>query len=204
MRGRPLVRYPFGIRRRLQHRRSRSGRGSGLDGRPSGLRTMWRRRLRSNLGFLPRSRRQPHPAGRMCRPRRPVRVLRQGSRVVRRCSRGPRLERRLRASLEQLLLPALQLLLAWWPQPPPRPVSRRQPDSQACHRDPAVRASPAVRSPSRADQLVPPSLLPNRKRGCPLDHPLLPRGRRVRRCSHQLRHQCRQRARRLNRSSRTH
>lgn len=203
MPGRLRVQYPFGIRRRLQHRRNPSGRGSGLDGRPSGLRTMWRRRLHSNLEFLPASRHQPHPVGRMRRPRRPVRVLR-GSRPVRRCSRGPRLERRLGASLEHLLRPVLQRLRLWWPQPPPRPVSRRQPDSLARHRDPAVRASPAVRPPSRADQLVPPSLLPDRKHGCPLDRPLLPRGRPVRRCSHQLRRQCRQRPPRLNRSSLTH
>jgi hypothetical protein len=203
VRGRPLVQYPFGIRRRLQRRRSPSGRGSGLDERPSGLRTMWRRRLHSNLGFLPRSRRQPLPVGRMPHPRRPVRVVQPGSRVVRRCSRGPPLERRLRVSLEQLL-PALQRLLLWWPQPPPRPVSRRQPDSPAHHRHPAVLASPAVRLPSRADQLVPPPLLPDRKRGFPSDRPLLPRGRRARRCSHRLRRQGRQRPPRLNRSSRTH
>jgi hypothetical protein len=143
----------------------------------------------------------------MRRLRRPVQVFRPGSRVVRRFSRDPRLERRLGASLEQLQLPAPQRLLLWRPLPPPRPVSRRQPDSLARqpdnlarHRDPAVRASPAVAPPFRADQPVPPSLLPDRKRGCPPDRPLLPRGRRVRRCSHQLRlqSQC------LNRSSRTH
>ena len=161
---------------------------------------MWQRHLRSNLGFLPRSRRQPHPVGRMRRVCSHVRVLRPGSRLVRRCSRGP-LERRLGASLEHLLLRALQRLPVWRPQQRLRSVRRRRPDSLARPLSPAALAGPpAVRPPAPADQLVLRSLLPeDHKRACPPHRPLLRRGRRVRRCSHQLRRQ----SRCLNRSSRT-
>ena len=200
MLGRPLVPYPCGIRRRRQHLNKASGRGWGLVGRPSCLRTMWQLRLRSNLGFLPCSRRQPHPVGRMRRLRSHVRVLRPGSRLVRRCSRGP-LERRLGASLEHLLLRALQRQPVWRLQQRLRSVRRRQPGSLARPLSPAVLAGPpAVRPPAPADQLVLRSLLPeDHKRACPPHRPLLRRGRRVRRCSHQLRRQ----SRCQNRSSRT-
>jgi hypothetical protein len=229
VRGQPQVRYPFGIRRRHQHLNKASGRGWGLVGRPSGLTAMWQRRLRSNLEFLPPSRRQPHPVGRMRRLRRHVRALRPVSRLVRRCSRGRRLEPRLGISLRHLRLRVLQRLLLWWLQPPPRPVSRRQQDIPARHQQrPAVLANrpdslerhplyqpvlgsrPAVRPP--VDQLVPrPPLLPDRKRVRPPDRPLLPQGRRARRCSHRRRCQSRYRgryrgryrARCLNRSSGT-
>ena len=127
---RPLVPYPYGIRRRRQHLNKASGRGWGLVGRPSCLRTMWQLHLRSNLGFLPCSLRQPHLVGRMRRLRSHVRVLRPGSRLVRRCSRGP-LERRLGASLEHLLLRALQRQPVWRLQQRLRSVRRRQPDSLA-------------------------------------------------------------------------
>jgi hypothetical protein len=115
MLGRPLVRYPFGIRRSHQHLNKASGRGWGLVGRPSGLRAMRLLRLHSNLEFLPRSRRQPHPVGRMRRPRRYVRALRPVSRLVRRRShsRGRRLEPRLGISLRHPRLRVLQRLLLW-------------------------------------------------------------------------------------------
>ena len=201
VRVRPLVQYRYGIRRRLQHLNKASGRGWGLVGRPSGLRAMRQRHLRSNLGFLPRSRRQPHPVCRMRRLRSHVRVLRPGSRLVRRCSRGP-LERRLGASLEHLLLRPLQRPPVWRPQQRLRSVRRHQPDSLA--RRPlspvALAGRPAVRPPAPADQLVLRSLLPeDHRHACPPGRPLLRRGRQVRRCSHQLRRQ----SRCLNRSSPT-
>ena len=202
VRVRPLVQYRYGIRRRLQDLNKASGRGWGLVGRPSGLRAMRQRHLRSNLGFLPRSRRQPHPVGRMRRVCSHVRVLRPGSRLVRRCSRGP-LERRLAASLEHLLLRALQRLPVWRPQQRLRSVRRRRPDSLALARPlspVALAGPPAVRPPAPVDQLVLRSLLPEDNRhACPPGRPLLRRGRRVRRCSHQLQRQ----SRRRNRSSRT-
>jgi hypothetical protein len=115
VRGQPLVRYPFGIRRSRQHLNKASGRGSGLVGRPSGLRAMRLLRLHSNLEFLPRSRRQPHPVGRMRRPRRSVGALRPVSRLLRRRShsRGRRLEPRLGISLRHPRLRVLQRLLLW-------------------------------------------------------------------------------------------
>jgi hypothetical protein len=225
VRGQPLVRDPFGIRRRHQHLNKASGRGWGLVGRQSGLRAMRLLRLHSNLGFLPPSRRRPHPVGGMRRLRRHVRALRPVSRLVRPCSRGRRLEPRLVISLGHPRLRVLQRLLLWWLQQPPRPVNRRQPDIPARHQQrPAVLANrpdslerhqlyqpvlgsrPAVRPP--VDQLVPrPRLLPDRKRVRPPDRPLLPHGRRVRRCSRRRRCQCRYqdryRARCLNRSSGT-
>ena len=130
VRVRPLVQYRYGIRRRLQHLNKASGRGWGLVGRPSGLRATRQRHLRSNLGFLPRSRRQPHPVCRIRRLCSRVRVLRPGSRLVRRCSRGP-LERRLGASLEHLLVRPLQRPPVWRPQQRLRFVRRHQPDSLA-------------------------------------------------------------------------
>jgi hypothetical protein len=159
-------------------------------------------RLPSNLGFLPRSRRQPHPVRRMRRPRRPVRSLRPGSRLISLCSRA----RPLRLSLEPQLghsralrpVPALPRLQVWQPQPPRRSVVRsRQADSLAQPRDPAAQTSPlAVHPPPRAEYLLrqsPPR--PARKPVCPPRRPLLPRGCQGRRCSPRLRFQSLHRAR---------
>jgi hypothetical protein len=226
VRGQPPVQCPFGIRRRLQDLKSLSGRGSALDGRPNGLRAMWwRRRRRSNLGLLLlRSRRRPHLVGQVRHLRRHLRGLRPGHRLVRRCSRGQhrelspgsRLVRRCSrgqhrelspgASPAHLVLPAPQRLLVWRPQPPHRSVRRRRPDRPARRRDLAVQARPlAVRPPVRAHQLVPRSPRPHPDRNrVRLPDRRHPPERRVRRCSHLLRRQCRQRARCRNRSSGTH
>ena len=87
MLGRPLVPYPYGIRRRQQHLKKASGRGWGLEGKPSGQRATRQLRLPSSLGFRRRSRRLPHPVGSDLRQ---VRPLRAGSALVRRCSRARR------------------------------------------------------------------------------------------------------------------
>ena len=79
MLGRRQVPYPYGIRRRRQHLNKASGRGWGLEGRPSGLRATWLLRLSSSLGFLPRSRRLPHPVGSDLRQVRPLRPLRRAA-----------------------------------------------------------------------------------------------------------------------------
>jgi hypothetical protein len=207
VRGQPPVQCPFGIRRRLQDLKSLSGRGSALDGRPNGLRAMWwRRRRRSNLGLLLRSRRRPHLVGQVRHLRRHLRGLRPGRRLVRRCSRGQHRELSPGASPAHLVLPAPQRLLVWRPQPPHRSVRRRRPDRPARRRDLAVQARPlAVRPPVRAHQLVPRSPRPHPDRNrVRLPDRRHPPERRVRRCSHLLRRQCRQRARCRNRSSGTH
>jgi hypothetical protein len=207
VRGQPPVQCPFGIRRRLQDLKSLSGRGSALDGRPNGLRAMWwRRRLRSNLGLLLRSRRRPHLVGQVRRLRRHLRGLRPGRRLVRRCSRGQHRELSPAASPAHLVLPAPQRLLVWRPQPPHRSVRRRRPDRPGRRRDLAVQARPlAVRPPVRAHQLVPRSPRPHPDRNrVRLPDRRHPPERRVRRCSHLLRRQCRQRARCPNPRSGTH
>jgi hypothetical protein len=219
--GQPPVQCPCGIRRRLQDLKSLSGRGSALDGRPNGLRAMWRRRrLRSNLGLLLRSRRRPHVVGQVRRLRRHVRALRPGRRLVGRCSRGQhrelspgsRLVRRCSRGQHRELSPAHlvslapQRLLVWRLQPPHRSVRRRRPDRPARRRDLAVQARPlAVRLPDRARQRVPRSQRPHPDRNrVRLPDRRHPPERRVRRCSHLLRRRCRQRARCTNRSSGTH
>jgi hypothetical protein len=218
------VQCPFGIRRRLQDLKSPSGRGSALDGRPNGLTGIWRRRLLSNLGLLLRSRRRPHLVGQVRRLPRLVRALRPGrrlagrcsrgqhrelspgSRLVRRCNRGQHREFSPGASPAHLVLPAPQRLLVWRLQPPHRSVRRRRPDRPARRRDLAVQARPlAVRPPVRARQLAPRSPRPHPDRNrVRLPDRRHPPERRVRRCSHLLRRQCRQRALCRNRSSGTH
>jgi hypothetical protein len=81
---RPLGPYPYGIRRRLQHPSNPFGADWGLAGRPSLLRqTRLLRLSNSNRGPLSRSRRQPHPVGRLGRLLRQVQSLRQDRRRVR-------------------------------------------------------------------------------------------------------------------------
>ena len=202
VRGQRPVQCPFGIRRRLQDLKSPSGHGSALDGRPNGLTAMWRRRLLSNLGLLLRSRRRPQLVGQVRRLRRHVRALRPGRRLVGRCSRGQHRE----LSPAHPVLPAPQRLLVWRPQPSHRSVRRRRPDRPARRRDLAVQARPlAVRPPVRERQLVPRSPRPHPDRNrVRLPDRRHPPERRVRRCSHLLRRQCRQRARCRNQSSGTH
>ncbi len=208
MLGRRQVPYPYGIHRRQQHLKKASGRGWVLEGKPSGQRATRQLRLPSSLGFRPRSRRLPHPVG--SDPRQ-VRPLRAGSGVVRRCSRarrpGPSLEPVLGLSLGPVLdlspgvpsFRALQRLRVWRRRRPPRFVRRRLPGSLAHPPwDPYAQASrPVVRPLPKAEHLFPQSPLPpDRKRACPPDRPLLPRGCRGRRCSLLLRLQSRYRARR--------
>jgi hypothetical protein len=81
---RSLGPYPYGIRRRLQHPSNPFGADWGLAGRPSILRqTRLLRLSSSNRGPLSRSRRQPHPVGRLGRLLRQVQSLRQDRRRVR-------------------------------------------------------------------------------------------------------------------------
>jgi hypothetical protein len=93
----------------------------------------------------------------MRRPPRHVRALRPGSRLVRRCSSGPRLEPRLAVSLAPPQVPA-QRLPVWRPQPPHRSVRRRRADSLPPHRQPPHRS---VRR-RRADSLPPHRQPPHR------------------------------------------
>ena len=134
------------------------------------------------------------------------RELSPGSRLVRRCSRGQHRELSPGARPAHLVLPAPQRLLVWRPQPPHRSVRRHRPDRLARRRDLAVQARPlAVRPPVRARQLVPLSPRPHPDRNrVRLPDRRHPPERRVRRCSHLLRRQCRQLARCPNRSSGTH
>jgi hypothetical protein len=204
--GRPLVPCPYGIRRRRQHLSKASGRGWGSAGRPNGLKVLRPLRLSSSLGFLPHSRRQPHPVGRMRRSLRQVRPLRPlppGGRLVRR--RSP--VRRPGFSLGPVLDPrpglpsvrALQRLRALGPQRPLRSVRRRRPANLARRpRDPSARASRrGVRPLPKAEHLFrqSPLLLDRKPAGLP-DLPLLPRGCRDRRCSPPVRLRSRYRARR--------
>jgi hypothetical protein len=141
-------------------------------------------RLCSNLGWLPHSRRQPHPVGRTQPLPRQVRSLRRGSRLAGQCSRARRLvhsmalslvhgkglslepnlvhgkglslEPNLGRSIAAQPVPALPRLQVWQPQPPPRSVVRsRQADSLPQPRDLSARTRPpAVRLPSSVDRLL--------------------------------------------------
>ena len=208
MLGRRQVPYPYGIRRRQQYIKKASGRGWGLEGKPSGQRATRQLRLPSSLGFRRRSRRLPHPVGSDLRQVRPLRAF---SGLVRRCSRARRPGLSLGPVLVLSLGPvldlspgvpsfqALQRLRVWRPRRPPRFVRRRLPGRLAQPpRDPSAQASrPAVRPLPKAEHLFPQSPLPpDRKRACPPDRPLLPRGCRGRPCSLLLRLQSRYRARR--------
>jgi hypothetical protein len=182
---------------------------------PDGLKVPRQLRLPSSLGFLPHSRRQPHPVKRMCRSLRRVRPLRPGGRLVRRrrpvqrpgFSLGPVRDLSPGFSLGPVRdlspgLPsvrALQRLRAWRPQDPLKSVRRRRPANLARRRrDPSARASrPAVRPLPKAEHLFRRSpLLLDRKPACLPDLPPLPPGCRDRRCSPPVRLQSRYRARR--------